>query len=148
MAVFSAKTYGDELWGTSLPHLARDFQLYIDDGTLIPGWHTKTYFLQSGHQSLGQVRHVSAAGLLSSCAPGSATKAFHLSNPDQSIWMDSYNEEFDGLCNNNTFQIISESDYKEHLRNGGKHAIPSMSIFTVKLKNGIPTRQMQNRCPW
>jgi hypothetical protein len=113
------KRNGDELWGTSLPHLVRELQLYIDDGTLIPGWHTKTYFLQSGHQSLGQICHVSAAGLLSSCAPGSATKAFHLSNPDQSIWMDSYNEEFDGLCYNNTF----ESDYKEHLHNGGKHAI-------------------------
>jgi hypothetical protein len=76
------KRNGDELWGTALPHLARDCQLYIDDGTLIPGWHNKTYFLQSGHQSLGQVRHVSTAGLLSSCAPGSATKAFHLPNPD------------------------------------------------------------------
>jgi hypothetical protein len=53
--------------------------------------------------------------------------------------MDSYKEEFDGLCKNNTFEIISESDYKEHLHNGGKPAIPSMSIFTVKLKNGIPT---------
>jgi hypothetical protein len=85
-------------------------------------------------------RYVSSAGLLSSCAPESATKAFHLSNPDRSIWMDSYNEKFDGLCNNNTFEIILESDYKEHLHNGGKQAIPSMSIFTVKLKNGIPTR--------
>ncbi|MFN9978603.1 MAG: hypothetical protein ACK53Y_01750, partial [bacterium] len=79
--------------------MARGFQLYIDDGTLIPGWYTKMYFLQSGHQSLGQVRYVSSAGLLSSCAPESATKAFHLSNPDRSIWMDSYNEKFDGLCN-------------------------------------------------
>jgi hypothetical protein len=31
------KRNGDEIWGTTIPHLARDFQLYIDDGTLIPG---------------------------------------------------------------------------------------------------------------
>lgn len=36
--------------------------------------------------------------------------------------------------------ILSEDDYKAHLRQGGKPAIPSLSIFTVKMKNGIPTR--------
>jgi hypothetical protein len=48
------KWYGDELWGTSLPHLARDFQLYIDDAALIPGWHNKTNFLQSSRRHLAK----------------------------------------------------------------------------------------------
>ena len=134
------KRNGDEIWGTTIPHLARDFQLYIDDGTLVPGWHTQTHFLQSTHTPIACANHVSASGLLSSCAPGSALKAFHSSNPDRAIWKESYNEEFDGLCKNDTFEIITDDEYKAHLRRGGAPAIPSMSIFTVKLKNGIPHR--------
>jgi hypothetical protein len=132
------KQNGDELWGTNIPNLAQDFQLYIDDGTLIPGWHNKTYFLQSSNHNLGYAQHVSATGLLPSCAPGSALKAFSPSNPDCTTWMESYNEEFDGLCCNDTFEVISKDTYKEHLQRGGKPAIPSMSIFTVKMKNGVP----------
>jgi hypothetical protein len=132
------KRNGDELWGTTIPNLAHDFQLYIDDGTLIPGWHNKTYFLQSNSTPLAHAQHVSASGLSSSCAPGSALKAFHSSNPDCLVWMDSYNEEFDGLCRNDTFEIITDDEYKAHLRRAGAPAIPSMSIFTIKLKNGVP----------
>ena len=28
---------GIEIWGVDIPHLCRDFQHYIDDGTLLPG---------------------------------------------------------------------------------------------------------------
>jgi len=83
------KWNSDELQGTNIPNLAQDFQLYIDDGTLIPGWHNKTYFLQSSNHNLGHAQHVSATGLLSSCAPGSAFKAFSSSNPDRTTWMES-----------------------------------------------------------
>ena len=35
---------GTEVWGASLPNFAQDFQEYIDDGSLIPGWHKKVVF--------------------------------------------------------------------------------------------------------
>jgi len=35
---------GVELWGVSLPNFAQNFQKYIDDGSVIPGWHNKGRF--------------------------------------------------------------------------------------------------------
>jgi hypothetical protein len=58
MMIFSTEYNGDEIWDTSLPSLANDYQLYIDDSTLIPGRHTKTYFLQSDGLHLGHAHHV------------------------------------------------------------------------------------------
>jgi Reverse transcriptase (RNA-dependent DNA polymerase) len=131
---------GTEIWGTDLPQLSRDFQLYIDDGLIIPGWHNNSYFLQSGRLPVGAARHVSATGLTKICAPGSSTKAFHPSHPDRGIWVASYNEEYDGLNQNDTFELISEEDYQAHCRAGGKRAIPSMAVFTIKMKDGVPVR--------
>ena len=129
---------GTELWGVALSNFARDFQLYIDDGTIIPGWHTKA---KSNCLRVGSVSHVSAAGLLSPLPPGSLAKALKLTGNDFQIWSESYKEEFFGLKDNECFEIISEEEYQQIYRSTGKRAIPSMAVFTVKKdSSGKPLR--------
>jgi hypothetical protein len=126
---------GSEIFGVTLPNFCLDFQKYIDDGSIIPGWHSGKTFTIAGSS-----QHVSATNLQSLMLPGSVVKALHRNNPDKSIWLDSYKEEYDGLISNNTFDIISEDEY-QHLKHlHGVCAIPSMCTFVVKHTNGIPTR--------
>jgi len=124
---------GSEIFGVTLPQFCQDFQKYIDDGTIIPGWHSGKTFTVAG-----STRHVSAGNLISIVPPGSAVKALHNSNPDS--WFESYKEEHDGLVANETFDIISEEEYHRLCRLHGVRAIPSMCTFVVKHNNGIPTR--------
>jgi hypothetical protein len=126
---------GTESWGVDIPFLLRDFQLLIDDGTLLPGWHSSKTLLK------GSARHVSAATLVNSQAPGSLRVAFHHDNQDKTVWLDSYKEEYNGLRNNSTMDIISEEEYFSYVREKGVKAIPSMCIFTVKKDSrGLPIR--------
>jgi hypothetical protein len=83
---------GSEILGITLPNFCQDFQKYINDGTIIPGWHTGKMFTLAGSTC-----HVSATNLTSIAPPGSVIKALHQNNPDHSIWLDSYKEEYDGL---------------------------------------------------
>ena len=55
---------GEETWGVDLPDFVHSFQGYIDDGSIIPGWHSSTKFVQ------GLAHHVSAVPCKLSC-PGS-----------------------------------------------------------------------------
>jgi len=129
---------GTELWGVDLPNFSRDFQLYIDNGTIIPGWHTKA---KSTCLRVGQASHISAVGLLNPLPPGSLQKALKLTGNDHKIWSDSYKEEFFGLKDNECFEIISEEEYQRLYRSTGKRAIPSMAVFTVKKdSSGNPLR--------
>jgi hypothetical protein len=124
-----------EIFGADLPDFCQNFQQYIDDGTLVPGWHGNQNFCIAG-----QVRHISASALKCLIPPGSASKALYPRNPDREIWLNSYKEEYDGLTSNETFDIISEEEYFKLCKHHGVKAIPSMCTFTIKRTNGIPTR--------
>jgi len=126
---------GVEIFGIILPNFCHDFQKYINDGSIIPGWHSGKSFTHAGSTC-----HVSASQLQSTTPPGSVVKALHQHNPDRAIWNASYKEEYDGLMANDTFDIISEEEY-QHLKHAhGVRAIPSMCTFLVKHTNGVPTR--------
>ena len=126
---------GSEIFGVTLPNFCLDFQKYINDGSIIPGWHSGKTFTITGSS-----HRVTATNLQSLTPPGSIVKALHHNNPDKFIWHDSYKEEYDGLISNNTFDIISEDEYQHLKRLHGVRAIPSMCTFVVKHTNGIPTR--------
>jgi hypothetical protein len=96
---------GVELWGLSFPNFNTNFQQYIDDGNLLPGWHKSNTFIH------GSANHVCAATLVSDIPPGSLKKGLDPRSPDKAIWYASYEEEFLGLTNNDTFEIISAEDY-------------------------------------
>jgi hypothetical protein len=100
------KKNGIELFGVKLPNFHLDFQHFIDDGTLVPGWHSSKKFL-----CYVTARHILASLLTSMLPPGSITKSLHLTNPDHDVWLQSHQEEYDGHVSNNTFQIIYEEEY-------------------------------------
>ena len=79
-----------KVWGVDIPNLLTCTQQFIDDGTLIQGWHTSTSFNQ------GFAQHVSAINCHLSC-PGSLHHSMKPDHPDWIIWLDSYKEEYNGL---------------------------------------------------
>jgi hypothetical protein len=102
---------------------------------ILPGWHSGKNFTNAGSTC-----HVSARTLTSSTPPGSVLKALHPSHPGKSIWFESYQEEYEGLISNDTFDIISEAEYQRLKQLHGVHAIPSMCTFVIKHNNGVPIR--------
>jgi hypothetical protein len=69
--IFSQQRHnGVELLGIDLPDFCQTFQEYIDDGTLVPGWHGGQNF-----HLTRQARHISDTTLQCLIPPGSVTKA-------------------------------------------------------------------------
>ena len=126
---------GDEILCLSLPNFLQEFQKYIDDGIIIPGWHKHSNFVR------GFASHVHTAGLSQLHPPGSLKRALGPCSPDAEIWFESYKEEYDGIALNDTMEIMSEEEYFRWSRLTGRHAIPSMAVFTVKKDSlGRPLR--------
>jgi hypothetical protein len=109
---------GDEVWKMPLPNFLQDFQKYIDDGLIVPGWHKQSNFTR------GFASHVSAMGLTNKYPPGSLKRALDPRSLDTEIWYDSYKEEYDGIALNDTMEIMSEEEYHRWSRVSGRHAIP------------------------
>ena len=63
-------------------------------------------------------------------APASLRAHSKLSSIDKQIWDDAYSEEFDGLSDLPTWEVLTEHEFKQ-LNNGVK-ALPSMAIATIK----------------
>ena len=116
---------GEETWGVNLPDFIHSFQGYIDDGPIIPGWHSSTKFVQ------GLAHHVSAIECKVSC-PGSLWHAMQPCHPDHSIWLDLYKEEYKGLTDVSSLDVITSDEYHTIRTSTGKFAIPSMGILSVK----------------
>jgi hypothetical protein len=73
---------------------------------------------------------VSAHGLQSLLAPTSLRKHATLSPSDKVIWDSAYDEEYDGLNNLPTWDIVSESDFK--CLHQGVKALLSMALACIK----------------
>jgi hypothetical protein len=122
-----------------LPDLPLTWRYRMVEGSLSLGWQENVAL-----RAVGTARHVSATGLKNPHnAPASVDAAVNPDNPDHLIWTASYDEEYEGLDEQNTFEIIDERQYKQILSKHGKaaEAIPSMAIFTVKPdEDGNPVR--------
>ena len=116
---------GQERWGVPLPNLIEQFSTYVNSNLLIPGWQRPSTWL------LGHSSHISAANLTQH-APASIKKAFHKDNTDRATWRESYDEEYDGLLDHDTYDVISGAEYNALRRDRGVTAIPSMCVFTIK----------------
>ena len=81
------------------------------ENSLIPGWPANT-----GSIPQPQLRFVSAANLSSVIAPPLLTKVTALSPQDRDIWLQAYNEEYDGLQGLTTYNIIGETEYQDYKR--------------------------------
>jgi len=119
--------------GIELPDLTANCQHLLDTGQLFKG-HIKfcTAYDTRNQVSLRTcvLRHVSAHGLQSLIAPLSLKSHASLSDNDKHIWNDAYNEEYDGLIDLPTWEVITEEQYKQ--LGNGKRALPTMAIATIK----------------
>jgi len=131
--IFCPGNQTDLSQGISLPDLSADCQYLLDTGQLFRGHckFSRVYNARAQIQLKDSIlRHVSAHGLASLVAPTSLRMHSKLSSTDKQIWDDAYNEEFDGLSDLPTWEVLSESQFKQ-LSNGVK-ALPSMAIATIK----------------
>jgi hypothetical protein len=68
--------------------------------------------------------------LTSLIAPVSLSSHHKLTESDKKIWDAAYSEEFDGLSDLPTWEILTEAQFKQHSK--GHKALPSMAIATIK----------------
>ena len=84
-------------------------------------------------------RHISATTLNVLDAP-SLLRHGRLASNDRKLWDAAYKEEYDGLCQLNTWDVITESEYKRMIHVTGP-ALPTMALSTLKKdENGDPKR--------
>lgn len=68
-------------------------------------------------------------------------KVFGKGHPDRDVWIELYKEEYNGLVDHGTFQIIDEMEYHAIAKATGKQAIPLMGILNIKTNAaGNPVR--------
>ena len=84
----------------------------LRDDILFPGHSTVSSFLKSATscQNAPSLNYVFAKHSISPCPP-SIFKALDPSNPDCQVWIDSYNEEKQGLINYEVYEKISKIQY-------------------------------------
>lgn len=66
-----------------------------------------------------------------------------MSSNDKQIWDDAYNEEYDGLANIPTWEVITETQFK--LLSKGVKPLPSMAISTIKYDSQNKPKQAKYR---
>ena len=65
---------------------------------------------------------------------------YQLNLDDRKSWDAAYSEEYDGLVNLDTWEVITEEDYRRMIHVTG-HALPTMAISTIKKdEKGDPKR--------
>lgn len=119
--------------GIHLSDLPANFQQLSDTGQIFKG-HCKfrrVYKARAQVQLRDSVlRHVSALGLTSLVSPSSLKSISKMNDSDQAIWHNAYSEEYDGLADLPTWEVLTESQFK--VLSKGVKALPSMAIATIK----------------
>ena len=110
---------------------------------MFPCHSTVSSFLKSATscKNAPSLNYVFDKHLLFPCPP-SLFKALDPSNPDPQVWLDSYNEEKQGLVDHKVYENISKIQYLS-LKRSGKipNSIPSMCLLIVKnYKDSKPLR--------
>jgi hypothetical protein len=119
--------------GTVIHDLTANCQQLMESSQLFRGHAKFPRVYQARHQTLLQscvLRHVSAHGLQSLIPPASLKHHSTLSPSDKLIWDNAYCEEYDGLSSIPTWEVLSESQFKQLSK--GRKSLPSMAISTIK----------------
>ena len=131
-----------------LPNFKIHTQSMVDNKRLFKGWINNTKALTARRamatsniiSHLVTARLVSATDLHHPTSPTSLLKHAQLHPSDRRIWDASYREEYDGLVNLDTWEVINEQTYQLLKAKAGK-IIPTMAISTIKKdKFGNPHR--------
>ena len=123
-----------------LPDFKQKWTTLLGDDRFFPGHSTVSSLLKpaTSDKNPPSLNYVSAKHFLYPCTP-SLFKALDTSNPDQRVWVDSYNEEKQVLIDHEVYDKISKNHYLS-LRSSGKipKEIHSMCVLVVK------TTKMEN----
>jgi hypothetical protein len=119
--------------GIILKDLSANAQHLLNTGQLFKG-HTKFCRVYTARNQAqlrdGVLRHVSAHGLTSLIAPATLSSHHQMTENDKNIWDAAYSEEYDGLSELPTWEILTEDQFKQLSK--GTKALPSMAIATIK----------------
>ena len=86
-------------------------------------------------------RHISAKDLHQMVPPTSLLKHAKLHPHDKTIWDASYREEYEGLVSLDTWEVITEQQYKFLRDNNHAKLLPTMAISVIKTDgDGQPVR--------
>lgn len=131
--IFTPGNSVDLSTGILLVDLVANFQHLMDTGQLFKG-HAK---FQRVYNTRTQVQlrdsflwHVFAHGLTSLIAPVSLSCHQKMNAFDKSIWDSAYNEEFNGLNDLPTWEVLTKAQFKSLSK--GVKPLPSMAIATIK----------------
>jgi len=133
--VFCTGNRSDTSQGTLLPDLLANCHMLLDTGQLFKGHAKFPRAYQARHQAQLQsciLRHVSAYGLHSLVPPTSLKAHSTMLSSDKQIWDDAYSEEYEGLESIPTWEVLTDSQFKQ--LSEGRKCLPSMAISTIKYK--------------
>ena len=120
------------------------------DNVIQPTWNTSSFLRPATAAASAcapiSVSHVSAQHLKAPCPP-SLLKALNEDFVDRSTWLDSYNEEKNGLLENDTYVEISLQEYRRlrRLPQSVPKAIPSMCVMTIKRDENMAPDRAKSR---
>jgi hypothetical protein len=121
----------------SMVHNRKVFRGWKTHAFVLNAWRTRATSNVISHLIFS--RKVTAANLHQMQAP-TLINHKNLHPDDKTTWDAAYLSEYNGLVNIDTWETISESDYKsmKHLYKG---VMPTMAISTIKYDgNGVPNR--------
>ena len=101
----------------------------IEESLIVGHQPTSSDDIPQYSQPESAARHVSASSLHEP-NPKTLRKALNPKFADHKVWLESYQEEYDGLMSMDTMEILTTSQYS-NLKNAPK-AIPTMCVLTVK----------------
>jgi hypothetical protein len=113
-------------WSVLLSNLPTTWHELCADGVLLSGQHSMSSFLRD-HAA----RFVSATTLLQEC-PRSLLTALHVTHPDRDTWLLAFREDKDGIQSQDTYDVISLTEYCALRAKGAPRAIPTMCILKIK----------------
>ena len=112
----------------------------------VPGHNMVSYFMQpSRSPNQPCALFVSAHSLLLN-HPASLYAATHKYHPDRYTWLQSYQEEKQGLRDHSVYTVINREDYQRlrHKRNAPR-AIPTMAYLGVKRDGNYNSHRAKSR---
>ena len=124
---------------TSMNHNKKLFKGWVNTRQAIIARHVRMSSNVLSH--MVSARHVSATELVDMSSPTSLLAHAKLIPSDKKVWDESYTEEYNGLKSLQTWEIITEEQYKYLKKTHNAHLLPTMAISLIKKDgNGNPTR--------
>ena len=154
------KSNGDQEWyfipgrnKTNPQILLSEFQQkstsMIHNSKLFKGWINTAQTMMARHARITSnvlshmitAKHVSAKDLINMESPLSLLKHKKLHPNDQRIWDESYAEEYNGLQSLDTWEVVTEDQYKLLKKTTNARLLPTMALSVIKRDgNGNPHR--------